>query len=149
MATIDDVEKKYIALCPIYEQTFKDTEDLISLDSLVLKEALKNQIDLQLSWELIVKKFNKLYDVCEHEMDSAYAGAIGKELRDSYKNTSITEAREYAKADADYKRAKRLLIDIRETRDEARGILDTVQSRKYILNNITNAVVASVETHII
>ena len=144
-----DIEKRYEHLLQIYEQTYQETEGIIHLDSVMLKDALKNQIELQLQWELIVKKFNKVYDVCELIAESAYAEAVSKELKDAYKNTSISEAREFAKANPVYKKAKRLLIDIRETRDEARGILDTVQSRKYILNNITNSVVSNVENHII
>lgn len=143
------IEKRYEELLEIYEASYKAAEPLIILDGVILKEALKNQIELQLDWELIVKRFNKVYDLCELEAESAFATAISKELRDGYKNTSITEAKEFAKADKTYQTAKRLLIEIRETRDEARGILDTIQSRKYILNNITNSVVSSVETHII
>lgn len=149
MAVIDDIEKKFEQFVPIYEQTYENTLPEITLDNVLLKDALKNQVTLQLEWELLVKRISKIFDVCEHETETAYALAISKELKDAYKSTSISEAREFAKANPEYRRARRLMIDIKEIRDEAKGVLETIQSRKYILNNITNSVVSSVENHII
>lgn len=148
-AQLDAAEKRFVVLQTIYEDLYKDTAPKVFLDGVVLKEALVNQISLQMDWELLVKKINKVYDVCENEAEIAYSAAISVEMKNAYKTTTITEAREFAKADPTYQRARRLLIEVREVRDEARGILSTIESRKYILNNITNAVVASVETHII
>ena len=146
---LQKIKTRFDSQVKIYEQTYNDTVDLVSLDGVILKEALKNQIELQLAWEVIVKRINKTYELCELEVESTYAGAVSAELKNAYKTVTITEAKEFAKADPDYQDARRLLIDVREVRDEAKGILSTVESRKYILNNITNSVVASVETHII
>lgn len=146
---LQKIKTRFDAQVKVYEQTYNDTIDTVSLDGVILKEALKNQIDLQLSWEVIVKRINKTYEMCELEVENCYAAAVSSEIRNAYKSVSITEAKEFAKADVEYQEARRLLIDIREVRDEAKGILSTVESRKYILNNITNSVVASVETHII
>lgn len=146
---LDLAEKRFVVLTTIYEDLYRDTSPIIPLNGMILKEALKNQVALQMDWELLVKKLNKVYDVCENEAELAYASAISVELKNAYKSTTISEAREFAKADPVYQRAKRMIMDVRETRDEARGILEVIQSRKYILNNITNAVIASAETHII
>lgn len=146
---LQKIKTRFDSQVKIYEQTYNDTIDSVSLDGVLLKEALKNQIDLQLAWEVIVKRINKTYELCELETESAYAAAVSAELKNAYKTVTITEAKEFAKADSDYQDAKRLLIDIREVRDEAKGILSAIESRKYILNNITNSVVASVENHII
>lgn len=54
-----------------------------------------------------------------------------------------------AKGDPDYLKARRLLNRIRHIRDEARGILDAVVSRKYVLNNITSAVTTGTERTIL
>lgn len=143
------IKTDFDAAVKLYEKTYEETVDMVSLDGSVLKEALKNQVTLQLSWEMIVKKLNKVYDSCELAVDSSYAAAVSAELRNAYKSVSITEAKEFARANVDYQEAKKLLIDVREVRDEAKGILNTIESRKYILNNITNSVIASVDKHIV
>jgi hypothetical protein len=143
------IKTRFDAQVKLYEQTYNDTIDSVSLDGVILKEALKNQIDLQLAWEVLVKRINKTFELCELEVESTYAAAVSAELKNAYKTVNITEAKEYAKANPDYQDARKLLIDIREVRDEAKGILSAIESRKYILNNITNAVVASAESHII
>lgn len=143
------IKTDFDAAVKLYEKTYEETVDMVSLDGSVLNEALKNQVTLQLSWEMIVKKLNKVYDSCELAVDSCYAAAVSAELRNAYKSVSITEAKEFARANIDYQDAKKLLIDVREVRDEAKGILNTIESRKYILNNITNSVIASVDKHIV
>ena len=147
--TIQQIEKMFDDTKQIHEDTFKETEKNIDLNGMVLKEALKNQVDLQFQWEVITKKLSKLYDICELEAETAYAEAISAELKDRFKSYSISEAREFAKANKTYIQFKRLLIEIKEVRDEARGVLSTVESRKYILNNITNGLVASVDKTIL
>lgn len=146
---ISDIEAALEDYLKLYDATVNDTLPLVEIEGVTLKNALTTQITLQLRWESLAKKISKIYDVCEFMVESAYADAVSKELKDSYRNTSISEAREFAKADATYKDAKRVMIEAKVIRDETKGILDTIQSRKYILNNITNCVVASSENHVI
>jgi uncharacterized lipoprotein NlpE involved in copper resistance len=146
---ISDIEQALEDYLLAYDTAVNDTLPMIEIDGVTLKNALTAQIKLQLRWETLAKKINKIYDVCEFVVESAYADAVTKELKDSYRNTSISEAREFAKADHQYKAARRIMIEAKVIRDETKGILDTIQSRKYILNNITNCVVASSENHVI
>ncbi len=147
--TLTDLQKRFDDLNVLVEKLFNNTAHVIDIENRRLKDALKEQIGLQLDWESATNKANYLYDMAELEVDSAYSGAIEAELKNGYKSTSISEAREFAKANKDYQNFRRVAIEIKELRDECRGILDTVQSRKYILNNLTNAIVAASETHII
>jgi len=149
MASIEAIESAYETFVDEFDRVYKETLPLVAIDGVLLKEALTNQVTLQLKWELLTKRINRIFDAAELEAETAYSEAISKELRDSYKSVSISEAREYAKSDEAYKSFRRLMIEIRQVRDESRGILETINSRKYILNNITNAVVASVTNHII
>lgn len=135
---LDDLRRKFDSLM---EEAFEK----IPLENVRLSDALKNQLELQLLWETLSKKCSTLYDICEIEADTAYSNAISAELKDSYKKTTVTEAKEFAKADANYKAFRRLLADVKELRDEARGVLSTIESRKYILNNLTNSIVAGVD----
>lgn len=132
-----------------FDTLYDDTIDLIPVSNKKLKDALADQIDLQLQWGTLSKSISHVYDMCEVEVESEYAGSVSKELRDSYKTTTITEAKEYAKASKEYQEAKRVLVDLKLLRDNAREVYEVVNSRKYVLNNITAAVVASMENHII
>jgi hypothetical protein len=146
---IQDIQTKFAALQARFDQLYEDTVDDISVSDKVLKEALSTQVDLQLQWGMFGKNLSHLHDICEMEVEAAYATAVGREMKDGYKSVNISEAKEYAKADADYKAAKRLLIDIRQLRDNTREINEAIISRKYVLNNITGAVIASAENHMI
>lgn len=133
----------------VYDVLFETTLDDMEFDGKLLKDALKNQINLMIQWEVISKKFNYFHDEVELLVDEAYGDAIKVNMKDKYRDVSISEAKEYAKADGAYKNARRLMNTIRHTRDECRGLLDTVQSRKYILNSMTQAIVANSERTIL
>lgn len=140
--SLADIENKYRAL-------YDSSIEIIGLDNTRLIDSLKNQVDLQLRWASLLARVNYLYYSIENDVETSYAEAISRELRDSYKSTTITEAREFAKCDAQYKVFKRLMNETKLIKDEISGVLDTVNSRKYILNNISNSVVGGVEGHII
>ncbi len=149
MTTIEDFTKRFKIISSNYEELLAKCEESILLEGISLKEALKSQLQLQMDWEVVSKRITYLCDQIENEMETAYAEAIKKELKDSYRSTSISEAKEFAKTDPDYKALRKLYINVKYTRDEARGVLDTVNSRKYLLNNMSNAIVASVEDTIL
>ncbi|WGH49651.1 hypothetical protein [Alishewanella phage vB_AspM_Slickus01] len=149
MITASKLAADYKHLNDVYEELLNKCEASIMIDGITLKEALKSQLQLQFDWELITKKLSHLYDMVDTEVETAYAESVKKELKDSYRSTSITEAKEFGKTDKDYIAFKKLLNNVKYLRDEARGVLETVNSRKYLLNNMTNAIVASVDDTII
>lgn len=147
--TLDDIKQQLAEVEESFEELFEESIDLVSLQDKTLKEALKTQLPLQLQLEVIVRRLFFLYDQAEIEMDESYSIAIAQQMKNSYRDITFTQAREYAKADPDYKSARQLLAKIRKTRDEAKGCLEVVNSRKYTLNNLTNSIIAGVENTIL
>ena len=147
--SLSALEKRLNELVDIFDQLYEESLKRISLDNITLKEALVNQIPLMLDWEIVVKELNYIHDQCLDEVDSCYALAIKTLMNDAYKSLSISEAKEYAKADLSYRNAKSLYNKIKQKRDEAKSMMDVIDSRKYILNNLTNAIVSSNENHIL
>lgn len=146
---LDAIRKRFGELEDAFEALYERTIDEIPIQNKKLKDALSNQIDLQLEWGMLAKSVGYIYDMCEIASEGEYSGAMTKELKDSYKTTTISEAREFAKASAHYQETRKLLAEIRRLKGNVNEVCETVNSRKYVLNNITNAVVASVENHII
>ena len=149
MSNLADYQKRAKGLSDNYNELLNQCEESILIEGITLKTALKSQLQLQMDWEIITKRISYLFDLIENEMETEYAEAISKELKDSYRSTSITEAKEFAKTNKNYRDMRSLFIDVKYLRDEARGVLETINSRKYLLNNMTNAVVASVDDTIL
>lgn len=149
MMDFTEYEEKIKKVQEQYEELYENSLDDIDLDGKKIHEALKLQIQLQLQWELFTKKVSNLHDTLEYFSETAFSEAIERELRDSYKTTTITEAKAYAGADKSFKRAKALMLMVREIRDESRGILEVINSRKYTLNNLSNLIIAGSENHIL
>lgn len=133
----------------LIDEVFDETSELIDIYGLSLDDALKNQLLLQINWERVNKKSRYLFSQCELLVDEKFAKAFKHEISNSYKNVSTTEAREFAKCDADYLDARRLLIDAAELKDETTGLLDVITSRKYVLNNLTNAIISACNKEIL
>lgn len=147
---IIDIKKDLNKLTSDYDSLFDETLGFVSLESKTLKEALKDQVELMIKWEIFAKSTDKLFNNAEVVIEETYADAIDKSFKsEKYKEMTLSEAKERAKLDPAYKTARRILNDVRSLRDETRGILEVVTSRKYILNNMSNAIVAGVENTIL
>lgn len=134
----------------IYDELTEESLPMIELDGVTLKEALKTQMPLMIRWEIMSKKFDHLFNEAELIVDEAYGDAIGNAYKiEKYREISTTEAKERAKGDPAYKTAKRLMNKIRHSRDECRGILEVIVSRKFLLNNLTNSITAGVDRTIL
>lgn len=140
--TFDTIKEKY-------QQLFDELIDQIEIDNKLVKNALKEQIPLQLQWELLHKEIANLYNLVETKVEESYNEAVADELSDGYRKMTYSEAKSYAFADQDYKEAKALLIEVQRIRDEIKGILETIHSRKYILNNLSNLIVAGSQDQIL
>lgn len=132
-----------------YNSTLDETLDLVSIENVKIKDALINQLPLELSWNALVSKGKALKDRIEYEMESSYSAAMEKELRHSHRSTSISEAREFAKCDASYKQHRLLYLDADALLGDIKAAMETVTSRRYVLNNLTNLVVSSTENHLL
>lgn len=149
MITKQQAEASFDELVGIFDDTCENTLPLVELSDIILTDALKNQITLELTWNSVVGKIKTLKSQIDMIIDEAYSDAITKELKDSYRSTSISEAREFAKTDKTYRDFRGLSIEVNDLYEEAKGILDTIHSRRYVLNNITNSAVASVDKTIL
>lgn len=128
-----------------YDALFEETLSEIELDGQVLQTALKKQVTLLVKWELMSKKMDFAYNQCELLSEEAYAKAFKEAMFDRHRDVQTTQAKEIARSDKDYIDARKLLNVLRNMRDECRGILETVNSRKYILNNIVAALTHGVD----
>lgn len=144
-----ELEDDFNSLAAMFEEKIESDEKTIVIDDRPLKTALVEQLKLQMDWETLSKRANNLYDLCEFYTEDMYAQALTKELRDAHYKCTISEAREFAKNDNAYRKAKHLQISVKELRDEIRGVLEVITSRKYVLNNISNIVISGSESHII
>lgn len=143
------LRKSIVDLRVSLDETFERTSELIDVYGTSLEDALKNQLLLQLEWELINKRARKIHSLCDLKVDEMYSQSFKTEMSNSYKNISTTEGREFAKVNPNYIEARYLLIDAAELKEEAAGLLEVVISRKYILNNLTNAIIAAANKEVL
>jgi hypothetical protein len=144
-----DMQKYFEDLQETHKKMMVDVEESVGLDNIKLSDALKNQLKLQMRWDSLHKKVSYVYDMAQFLVEQAYADAVTTELKNSQRISSITEAKEFAKSNSDYKKCKRFMLIVQEVRDEIKVVVETVNSRKYILNNLTNAMIASVDETIL
>ena len=146
-------EEKYRTLITEYkaiiEAKFDSTLEDVSLNHSKLDDALKNQITLELEWQAIHAKVKNLKERLEVEVEETYAASMKTVMSDAYKDVTFSEAKEYAKIDASHRSMRRLLLDAMELYDDTKGAVEVITSRRYVLNNITQSVVAGVNSHII
>lgn len=143
------LRKSIVDLRVSLDETFERTSELIDVYGTSLEDALKNQLLLQLEWELINKRARKIHSLCDLKVDEMYSQSFKTEMSNSYKNISTTEGKEFAKVNPGYIEARYLLIDAAELKEEAAGLLEVVISRKYILNNLTNAIIAAANKEVL
>lgn len=144
-----DIQNRLATLEAEFNTLFNDTLPLFDLSGNTLKACLINQLPMQVEWEMMVRKLSYLFDECEMEMETAYSASFKNEMSNVYVKVSTTEAKEFAKADPTYQSYRKALNKVRQVRDEARGCLETVMSRKYTCNSLTNAIVAGVDSTIL
>lgn len=146
---VADIEKKFEKLKLNYETQLDSSIESIVLEGKKLKNALKEQISLQMEWEHLLSRAKNLKEACEILKEEEHSRAVTEELKDSYRDTSVTEAKIFANGDPEVKKIKRLGNKVSSLYEDIRSGHEVVTSRKYVLNNITNATVASVENSVI
>lgn len=149
VTTLSDLQTELDAAKDEYETLFEETINDIRLDNQALMECLKNQVNITISWEIMTKRLNHLHDASEVIVDELYSKAFKAALHNRHRDVQTAQAKEIAKADPDYVRARYLQNDIRNIRDEGRGILEVVVSRKFILNNIVTSLTNGIDTTIL
>ena len=146
---IIDIKDKFDSLVKSYDDLYDDLSKQIDFDNKKVLEVLKNQIPIMIEWEVMSKQFNYLYDQVELVEDKTFASALSVAMNNKHRSINISEGKETAKADPSVITVRHVKNQIRHMRDECKGILEVVHSRKYTLNNIVNALVANVENTIL
>lgn len=146
---MNQIKKEITTLRAKLDDTFERTSELIDVYGMPLDDALKNQLILQLEWELINKSARYLHSVCELKVDELYSASFKSEMSNSYKSLTTTEGREFAKTNQQYLAARMLLIEAAELKEEAAGLLEVVITRKYVLNSLTNAIIAAANKEVL
>lgn len=145
----DDYKKQVEDLNEKLNSYYDEYLDEMTIDNIRLKDALKSQVTLQLVFESFYAKTKRLQGLIEEEMDNAYSEAVIEQTSNNYRDVSISEAKEAAKANRMYRLYRRLNIEAKSLVADSNATLETVTTRKYILNNMSNAVIASVENTIL
>lgn len=132
-----------------FDQFMEDFGDSIELDNSLLKDALKSQISLSLKINELHSRAVYVEMAVSEEVDFCFAYAFSELAENSNKKMSATELKNFASIDDDYIDTRKLLTEVRQSKNRIEGIRDTIISRKYVLNNITNSVVADSANYII
>lgn len=149
MSNYDNLQQRYMSLRKEYDAIYASTIELIPLDNVKLDEALKNQINIQLVWEEYYAKVRGCNAQIMQFVDESLSAAVSNEFSTSNRRLTITEAKDAASLNPKYLQWKRLSITTKELTDTVKGILEVVNSRKYTLNNLTNAHIATVHNVIL
>ena len=147
--TLNDIENDYQRLSDKFDSVFDGLIDAVELNGKSLKEALKTQLPLQLEMETLSKRANYLQDNIDILVDDEFGKAISAAMKDGYRSVTINEAKLSAASNTSYKHAKRTAAKVRRLKDEIKGCLEVVNSRKYTLHAMTNALVAGVDNIIL
>lgn len=132
-----------------FDQLYEKALDEIAIDGKRIGDAMKEQIVLCMLWETFLRKIEHFCSVLEYHATEAYSAAVSKELQDGYKKTSISEAKEFARADKTYKYYSAVLLEAQRIKGEAKAVVETITSRKFILHNMSNLIIADQENHIL
>jgi regulator of replication initiation timing len=137
------------ALDTRFEEFLEEYTEQISIENKKLKDALVEQVNLQQVFGSIVAKIKNLKDTVDHYVSSIHADAMNGELRNAYKSVNVTEAKSVANSNKMYRKFNSLAVQVAGLLYDADSAMETVTTRKYILNNMSNAIIASVENTVI
>ena len=145
--TLDEVKDKFDSLLDRFVKLESGLEDKLSMENEQLKVALSSQIPLEYEWYPILSEARILRTVTKNSMDNIYHSGISEHLNNSYRKRTITEAKELSRSSNEYMDWSRMNDEMIDLYDDIKSIIEIIQSRRYVLNNITNAFVASVHNN--
>jgi len=145
----DELVTTYEKLDSRFDEFLEEYTEQISIENKKLKVALVEQVNLQTIFGSMVSKVKSLKDSVEYYVDETHSEAMNAELRNSYRSVTVTEAKSVANSNKMYRKFSNLLVRVSGLMYDVDSSLETVTTRKYILNNMSNAIIASVENTII
>lgn len=142
---IKEADEKITRLFEKYDTLETTTIGDVRISNNRLKDALSKQIELELKWQPLLSEVRVFKNRTKHFMETGYSDAMNQLLTNSYRKHSISEARELAKADPTYRGWKVLFVEADDLYEDVKGIVDVIHSRRYVLNNMTNSIIAGVK----
>jgi len=145
----DAIRKSFEEQSDVYNQMYVGSESTILIENRQLRECIGEQISLLYEWEGLAAITHANARRAEALVDQVYGLVFKKEMSGRGKAPSTTEAKAYAQSNDDYVRVKQLHNNTIRLRDEVDAVLNTIKARQYALKDLTNALVAGVESHVI
>lgn len=146
---IEELEKKYASLDAKLEHLLSIHTETIQIYDVSLKDALKSQIRLELEFGTILSKIKFLFSMVDDMLEETQNELVSTQMKSSYSDIKLQEAKVHALSSSRFKDVKFIHTNIKGLLSDATVAYDTVISRKYILNNLTNATISSVENHLL
>ena len=138
-------ENKLEELRNYYKQLLEQTESDILLENKTLKSANRQQLNLEMDWGTLYSTVYGITNMLEIEVDEAYSKSYSKLVNDSYKSYSATEAKQVAMTDQDFIETKKLYNNFKKLKLDIEVIKDTIESRRYLLKQLTDSVINGVD----
>jgi ElaB/YqjD/DUF883 family membrane-anchored ribosome-binding protein len=126
-----------------------EDEHYFKIDNEILKNALTDQVRLHHKWEHLLSGSRNIFYEAETYMEAAYSKALSDVLSNSNVDYTTTEAKILAQKDSNYVEVRLLYNRISNVKKDAESVLRALETRKWILKNITDLVVQGVDNHII
>lgn len=127
------------------DEQVKADEQYFHLKNSVLKEALTVSVNLHLRWVRKQAEVNISLKSAKQQKDEAFSKALRDVKKDSHIDYGSTEAKIIAEANQSYIDFLIAYNKLSVLSDEVKGILDVVNSRRWILKNLVDLVVADGE----
>ena len=143
------LKERVIGLISDIEARSEKIKPDIFLDNKTILDALNEQPKLEFEWRRMAANAKSLVQECEIERSEAFSLAVQNVLHNSHYKLGSTELKIHAESEANYIAARRLEIKMIRSCDIAKSVVDTIDSRKYVLNNLSRLIVAGAEGHIL
>ena len=127
-----------------YDKLSINIEGEINLQGKKLEPALTSQPHMQRQWGLLNAKLAGLHEESKNITNTQYGVAFTLAQSNNYKDVNTTEAKWLAEQDTDYNNAKEIELKIYRLRKEVDVMCDVIESRKYILKDLTASIINQV-----
>lgn len=114
-----------------------------------LEPALSEHTPMQLSWGLLGARLSGMHEQAKNVSSTLYGDAFTFAQSNNYKSVNSTEAKWAAEADDDYNKAKTIELKIYRLRKEVEAVIDVIESRKYILKDLTASIINAVDSKLL
>lgn len=137
------------SLRKMIELQYEIDEKKIELTHKCIDECIGDHVHMHLRWEILNKKAKYLLAQSEADVEHKHALAFSKTLNNSQRAYSTTEAKTIANLCPHYINAIKERNEINSLYQQTESILKVIDSRKWLLKNLSDLIVAGGEKFII